>query len=99
MDRPIVRSYCLDGDECQVLFHFDKSCDRYFGEYPDFEESPRYTVNGWPWVTAMQEACEHGINGYCEAHRCLECGSCQYYRQEQEHDLVGICTHELRRRA
>lgn len=99
MDRPIVRSYCLDGDVCEVLFHFDKNCGRHFGEYPDFEESPRYTGNGCPWVTAMQEGCRHGINRYCEQQRCMDCGSCEYFVQEQDHDLVGICSNEYQRRA
>lgn len=98
MNRPIVRSYCLDGDTCEVLFIYDSQCQRHFGEYPDFEESPRYTGNGWPWVTAMQESCQHSINKYDFQERCMDCGSCQYFVQEQDHDLIGICYHENQRR-
>ena len=97
MNRPIIRRYCLDGDTCEVLFFYDTQCERHFGEYPDFEETPRYTENGWPWVTAMQDGCPHGINRYSQEERCLDCGSCQFFRQEQQSDLVGICSNEKQR--
>ncbi len=93
MGQNLTRTFCLDGDSCQVIFLYDALCKKHFGEYPDFEESPRYTASGYPWVTAMQEGCIHGTNRYTERHRCMDCGSCQCYQQEQDGDLIGICTH------
>ena len=93
MEQIMTRTFCLDGDSCQVVFLYDAACGKHLGEYPDFEESPRYTASGHPWVTAMQEGCREGINRYEEGGRCMDCGSCQYFLQEKEHDLIGICTH------
>ena len=97
MDRVMTKTFCLDGDSCQVIFLYDALSNRHFGEYPDFEESPRYTANGRPWVTAMQEGCIHSINKYAKGRRCMDCGSCQYFQQEQEGDLIGICSHPHQR--
>ncbi len=99
MDQALTRTFCLDGDSCQVVFLYDETCGKHFGEYPDFEETPRYTSRGRPWVTAMQEGCVHSINKYAEGQRCMDCGSCQYFIQEQEHDLIGICSHGKRRKS
>lgn len=98
MDQIMTKTFCLDGDRCEVIFVYDAQCERHFGEYPDFEESPRYTVGGHPWVTAMQEGCIHGINKYAEGQCCMDCGSCQYFLREREQDLIGICTHQKQRK-
>ena len=99
MDQVLTKTFCLDGDICSVVFRYDAVCGKHFGEHPDFEESPRYTPNGYPWVTAMQEGCSHSVNKYVDGKRCMECGSCHYFMQEQEHDLIGICSHRKWRKA
>ena len=97
MEASLTKTFCLDGDQCQVIFVYDPMCGKYFGEYPDFEETPRYTPGGHPWVTAMQEGCRYSVNRYAEGRRCMDCGSCLYYQQEQEGDLIGICIHSQQR--
>ena len=94
----MIRRYCLDGDVCEVTFHYDTFCQKRFGEYPDFEEEPRYTPGGRPWVTVMQEGCPYGKNKYHPSEPCLDCGSCQYFLQERERDLIGICVNEKNQR-
>ena len=54
--------------------------------YPDFLREPAYTDQGDPFVTQMQDACEH-YRGAEEQDR--DCGSCLYY--EQGEDFLGIC--------
>ena len=98
MNQPMIRRYCLDGDVCEVTFHYDTFCQKQFGEYPDFEEEPRYTPGGRPWVTEMQEGCPYGKNKYHPSESCLDCGSCQYFLQERERDLIGICVNEHNQR-
>lgn len=53
--------------------------------YPDFIKDPRYTENGMPIVTAMQDACPHHI-GLSGAETCHECAHFQ-----QMEDLMGVC--------
>lgn len=98
MEQNIIRTFCLDGDSYQVIFLYDAMSKKYFGEYPDFEESPRYTASGHPWVTAMQEGCDYSVSRYAEGSHCMDCGSCRFYTQEQKGDLIGICTHPEQQR-
>lgn len=90
----ITKSFCFDGDICEVLFIYDPESGKHFGEYPDFEETPRYTPLGKPWVTAMRDGCPHGVSKYTERSRCLDCGSCIYFKQEHPGDLIGVCENE-----
>lgn len=98
MEQVLTKMFCLDGDSCPVIFIYDPLCERYFGEYPDFEDTPRYTTHGHPWVTAMQEGCCHSANRYCEGQECLDCGSCEFFMQEHPEDIIGICIHENQRK-
>ncbi len=95
MEKTITRSFCFDGDICDVLFRYDEASGKYFGDYPDFEEQPRYTGTGKMWVTAMQTSCAYAKNKYTEEGPCDDCGSCIYLHREQQGDLIGICMHAL----
>ncbi|MBQ8288418.1 MAG: hypothetical protein IJX76_06570 [Clostridia bacterium] len=93
-----VRSFCFDGDVLEVVFRYDDVSGMHFGEYPDFGETPRHTPGGRPWVNAIQDACQHGVNQYDSAHQCLDCGSCRFYLKEHPGDLIGICKNEHKRK-
>ena len=62
--------------------------------YPDFIKSPRFTKEGYPFVTKMQDACPHYL-GRIKAEN--ECADCSYYCHGQ--DLIGICKCEAYRGA
>lgn len=85
------RSYRLDGDVIEVPFSYDSSTGMYFGEYPDFSETPRITPRGRRWVNAIGEGCQYADDAYGD------CGSCPYFKPEQAGDLIGVCTHEKNR--
>ena len=54
--------------------------------YPDFLKEPCFTKDGLPFVTKMQDVCEHysGKNScYCE------CADCSFYSHGD--DLIGVC--------
>ncbi len=53
--------------------------------YPNFRENPEYNKEGYPFVTAMQNACCH----FDGADKELGCYGCKYYKEEN--DLIGIC--------
>lgn len=55
--------------------------------YPDFLKEPRYTKDGFPFVTKMQDGCRY-FEGSSE--KGLECAECRHYRHGDE--LLGICT-------
>ncbi len=55
--------------------------------YPDFLATPRYSDDGYPFVTKMQDACKHYKGKVDEFSECAEC---QYYLHGD--DLIGICT-------
>ncbi len=98
MDKTITRVFSFDGDSCEVVFQYNPDFGKYFGDYPDFEETPRFTPGGWPWITAMQEGCEYGRGKAGDMRRCFDCGSCIYFRRERPGDLIGICENEKNRK-
>ena len=56
--------------------------------YPDFLREPRYTAQGYPFATQMQDMCEQGVfrrQGLQD--QC--CGNCIHFAQGE--DLLGIC--------
>jgi len=54
--------------------------------YPDFLKQPRYTAEGFPFVTKMQDPCKYyrGREGDFN-----DCGECSHYLHGDE--LLGIC--------
>lgn len=54
--------------------------------YPDFIKEPLYNNEGQPFVTEMQDVCEH-FKGKMLVDIC--CG-CSYYKKGD--DLIGTCT-------
>lgn len=80
---------------CQFPLHYGyyEACDREnpavdpMPIYPDFAKEPRFTDNGYPFVTKMQDICRfyHGKAG-----PFAECADCMYYLHGDE--LIGICT-------
>ena len=96
MKKTITRTFCLDGDICDVVFRLDEASGKYLGDYPDFEAEPRYTPNGYLWTEAVSDGCAHNESVYSDA-EYGDCGSCKYFLREKTGDLIGICTHELKK--
>lgn len=89
MQDTMVRTYRVDDDILDVTYRFDAGCNKYFGEYPDFETAPRRTPNGRPWVNVTAEGCPYAEGEY------RDCGSCRYILKEKPKDLIGVCTQKL----
>lgn len=92
MTKSKNRLYCLYDDTVEVIFSYDESSDRCFGEYPDFDECPRTTPCGRRWVNATKEDCPYADKNYGD------CGSCQFFKCEHPGDLIGVCDNELLRK-
>lgn len=90
MKPEIYKVFKFEDIEIKVKFRFCEKCEKYLGEYPDFEEAPLYTKSGKRIVTATQDRCP----GYKSKDNSIDCGSCDYYRVENTGDLIGVCENE-----
>ena len=57
--------------------------------YPDFLKTPKYTDEGRPFVTQMQDVCEF-FEGKSNSEECINC--IHYHHGD---DLLGICVCDL----
>lgn len=92
----LYRVICAFGREFALHYGYYDECERTsrYGEpvpiYPDFRATPCYTADGRPFVTAMQDACEHHEGGDRED----GCHGCRHYEQCEE--FLGVCKHTKR---
>lgn len=61
--------------------------------YPNFLKEPLHTAEGHPFVTQMQDICEH----YQGTPGGDDCYGCSHYRHGDE--LLGICVCEKNKRS
>lgn len=94
MQTKKIRCFCFPDDCLEVVFTYDGECGKYFGDYPDFEETPRLTQSGRPWVNAVQDACRYGVSRSRPTEDCMDCGSCIFFQKELPEDLIGVCDNE-----
>lgn len=94
MQRENLRTFRIDDDMLTVPYHCDKDTGLLIGQFPEFEEEPRYTPNGRPWKNAVSTGCPYAAGGYDD------CGSCPHLIKADPRDIIGVCFHEkLRNRA
>ena len=94
MQRETMKNLRIDGDVLTVPYHYDKDIALLIGQFPAFEEEPRYTPNGRPWKNAVTTGCPYAAGGYDD------CGSCPHLIKAEPRDIIGVCFHEkLRSRA
>lgn len=89
-DGDLYKTVELHGEVFELRYGYYEEFERDKGEpipiYPDFKRNPKYTNEGYPFVTQMQELCEFGKSKFDDG--C--CGECAYY--EEGNELIGICT-------
>ena len=94
----LYRIINIDGVQFDIHYGYYEEKDR-FGKYndpipiyPNFSENPQYNIRGEPFVTQMQDVCEH-----YEAQRDGDsCHACIHYKECE--DLIGICRCEKMKR-
>ncbi len=83
----------ISGHTFELYYGYYEECERENPSvepmpiYPDFIKTPEYTDKGQPFVTKMQDACEH-YKGLTRQYN--ECAECDHYLHGD--DLIGICT-------
>ena len=96
-DGDIYKVVTVHGESFELRYGYYEEFERGVSEpipiYPDFKHSPRYTKEGYPFVTQMQELCEYGESSFVDG--C--CADCRAFSNGDE--LIGICTHPKNRRA
>lgn len=93
MKPEVSRIFKFEDLEIKVKFRFCEKCQKYIGEYPDFEEAPLYTRKGYKVVTATEDKCSY----YEAKEPSVDCGSCDHYSVANDGDLIGLCTNEEKR--
>lgn len=87
----------LHGRIFEIRYGYYEETDRRFEPieiYPDFTKTPVYTSDGFPFVTLMQDSCEHytRINNDPDN----DCGNCKY--MERGDELIAVCKCDSRRK-
>lgn len=94
MEQNTLKAFRIDGDVLTVPYHYDKDTGLLIGQFPAFEEEPRYTPSGRPWKNAVSTGCPYAAGDYDD------CGSCPFLAKADPRDIIGVCFHEkLRSRA
>ena len=81
------------GREFLIYREYDDIAEKDILNYPDFEDDPQYTDEGYPFATAVQECCEYFLDdGAGEDEPSGDCGSCKWFKREETlYDMIGVC--------
>ena len=90
-----TRQYNIEGVLLKIPLRYDELTGRDIEIFPDFIENPVYTPEGRPVLFTGEDACKYGETP--DGARCIDCGSCRFYRQMPD-ALIGVCGHEQKRR-
>ncbi len=95
-DGDIYKVIVLHGRTFEIRYGYYEEFERNFSDpmpiYPDFLKSPSYTDDGSPFVTQMQDLCQHGESIFPDG----LCVDCKHYQHGE--DMIGICTCPANRR-
>ena len=87
-----LKDFRVDDDTLTVPYHYDRDSALLIGQFPEFEETPRYTSHGRPWKNAVTTGCPYAAGEYDD------CGSCPFLVKADPRDIIGVCFHERLRR-
>ena len=89
-----TRRHNIEGAVLDVPLRYDPKAQMDIEEYPDLMEHPLYTPAGERVMLTIEDAC--GLGETADGVRCIDCGSCIYYRQAPD-CLLGVCGHAKHR--
>lgn len=92
-----TRQYNIEGAIINVPQHYDEISSMYLDVLPDFLVTPVYTPTGERVMLTVEDACQYGKKAEKSEGRCIDCGSCKFYRQTED-TLLGVCRHPKMRR-
>ena len=89
-----TRRHDIEGAVLDVPLRYDAKARMDIEEYPDLMEHPLYTPAGERVMLTIEDACDLGKTA--DGVKCIDCGSCIYYRQAPDSRL-GVCGHAKHR--
>lgn len=93
----LYKSIDVFGRRFELCYGYYEDFEKDIGEpipiYPNFLKEPIYTEDGYPFVTAMQDACEVAI---LKPESFGFCSECEHYDEGEE--FIGICLCEQNRK-
>lgn len=90
-----TKRHNIEGAILDVPLRYDSKSQIDIEEYPDLIKHPLYTPTGERVMLTIEDAC--GLSETVDGTRCIDCGSCIYYRQAPD-SLLGVCSHKKHRR-
>lgn len=87
--------YNIEGARFDVPVYYDELAGRETEHLPDLLKNPIYTPSGERIMLTIEDACKNASPADGET-RCIDCGSCRYYRQTPG-TLLGVCGHAAMR--
>jgi len=79
------------GREFRLYRYFDETIGEELINYPDFQKNPEHTVEGRPFVMAIQECCPMGKSNDPEDPNPGDCSGCVWLYLEAPADAIGVC--------
>ena len=90
-----AKRYEIEGRILDIPVHWDERSQQYLEDYSSLIENPVYTPEGRPILLTIEDACRYSEPVEDEP-RCIDCGSCVYFRQPRG-SLLGVCHNEKTR--
>ena len=90
-----TKRYEIEGRILDIPVHWDERSQQYLEDYSSLIENPVYTPEGRPILLTIEDACRYSEPAEDEP-RCIDCGSCVYFRQPRG-SLLGVCHNEKTR--
>ena len=96
----LYKTIKLHGRSFTLYYGYYEECDREnplcepIVIYPDFLGAPMYAIDGAPFATMMQDACER-FAGEAKRTPDTTCAECDFFRRGE--DFIGTCAHPKRK--
>ncbi len=90
-----VKRYEIEGTILDIPMYWDEHSQKHLEDYSSLIENPAYTQEGRPILLTIEDACRYSEPADDEP-RCIDCGSCAYFRQPHG-SLLGVCHNEKMR--
>lgn len=87
-----TKVYEVDGLTLKIPLIYDKKADRYYQDFSEIIDHPKYTPHGVPILLGAEDACEYAEEGV------RSCDGCIHYAPAMERALFGVCRNECKRK-
>lgn len=83
-----IHKITIDNDTIEVEYVFDEETKRWNGNFPVFEDTPKYTPSGRPWKNVYYSGCQYSDSEFGD------CGGCSFFYRQKPMDVIAVCFKE-----